>query len=515
MKRTLKDYGALTPAERTLRDEVGSGLVVVIGDGTLPDADAGEDRQIRASFLRYLALGGCDKCRPSEKGLEIAGAVIISDGSARAETPGFDLEACQIDGDLGLFNCHFPDAPLLRGTRVGSLYLNGSRFENGIQADRLTAKGGAFLRDVTAKGEVRLLGASLGESFDCNGANFEAVADAHGRMGPAFSADRLSAKGGAFLSGITAKGEVRLPGASVDGVLDCDGARFEGGGFNLDSLKIGGGIFLRDLEKISDTLDLTNAKAGALADSPKSWPAPGQLKLDRFRYGAILGDDAPVNAPSRLDWLSRMPIDLEKGQFSPQPYEQLAQVLRDMGHPRDARKVLERKEQYQRQAGIGQLPSGSLRRPLRRAWNWILRWTVGYGHYPLRAGIWLIGLWAFGAIVYRDAYITGDFKPNSAFVLRADEWADCRDNGAYAGQLRCFEARPEAAGYPRFNAAVYSADVLLPVVALEMQEYWVPDSSKSTRGVLTRWFLWLQILAGWALTLLAVAGFSGIVKSDR
>lgn len=29
-----------------------------------------------------------------------------------------------------------------------------------------------------------------------------------------------------------------------------------------------------------------------------------------------------------------------------------------------------------------------------------------------------------------------------------------------------------------------------------------------------RRFLWLQIIAGWALSLLAVAGFSGLIKSD-
>jgi hypothetical protein len=85
----------------------------------------------------------------------------------------------------------------------------------------------------------------------------------------------------------------------------------------------------------------------------------------------------------------------------------------------------------------------------------------------------------------------------------------------HASQLACFQAQPEAAGYPRFNPWVYSADTLLPVVNLELQGYWVPDGAAAAPiGAAARAFLWLQILAGWALSLLAVAGFSGLVRSD-
>jgi hypothetical protein len=34
-------------------------------------------------------------------------------------------------------------------------------------------------------------------------------------------------------------------------------------------------------------------------------------------------------------------------------------------------------------------------------------------------------------------------------------------------------------------------------------------------GSAGKWFLYFQTLAGWALSLLAVAGFSGIVKSRQ
>jgi hypothetical protein len=148
----------------------------------------------------------------------------------------------------------------------------------------------------------------------------------------------------------------------------------------------------------------------------------------------------------------------------------------------------------------------------------LLSVTIAYGRRPLRALGWLAGFWLFGALLFGIAAGQGAFKPNNAFVLRSAEWVDCapqtgaRNTGT--SQLTCFRDQPEAASYPAFNAWVYSADTLLPIVALEMQEFWIPDETQGMRGRATRGFLWLQIMAGWALSLLAVAGFSGLVRSD-
>ena len=46
-----------------------------------------------------------------------------------------------------------------------------------------------------------------------------------------------------------------------------------------------------------------------------------------------------------------------------------------------------------------------------------------------------------------------------------------------------------------------------------MQAYWLPDDTTG-RGAWVRAYLWLHIAMGWALTLLAVAGFSGLIKQD-
>ncbi|MEO1001345.1 MAG: hypothetical protein AAFW69_12200, partial [Pseudomonadota bacterium] len=60
---------------------------------------------------------------------------------------------------------------------------------------------------------------------------------------------------------------------------------------------------------------------------------------------------------------------------------------------------------------------------------------------------------------------------------------------------------------------VYSLDTLFPLVDLEMQEQWIPDE-RAAAGAFARVYLWVHIAMGWILSLLAVAGFSGLVKSD-
>lgn len=47
-----------------------------------------------------------------------------------------------------------------------------------------------------------------------------------------------------------------------------------------------------------------------------------------------------------------------------------------------------------------------------------------------------------------------------------------------------------------------------------MQGYWIPDDRAGWYGPFARGFLWLEIALGWALSLLAVAGFSGLIRTD-
>ncbi len=61
--RKLEDFGPLTKAEQQVLDELDTSEVIRLGDGKVPPEDAGVDRQLRARFVRWLALGGDDDHR--------------------------------------------------------------------------------------------------------------------------------------------------------------------------------------------------------------------------------------------------------------------------------------------------------------------------------------------------------------------------------------------------------------------------------------------------------------------
>ena len=566
---TLDEFEPLTPAERAVIAGLGTGHVTVLGDGTLPGESAGEDRRVRASLIRWLALDapGDDSVRLHERGLGIKGALVVSDGRVdpalgAGTTPGINFAGCTLDHDLVLFACRFCDTPIFRNATVHSVALNGAALP-GLKAEGLDARNMISLRDVQAKGEVKLLGARIGSDLACEIGSFENTG------GKALSADGLEARGNVFLRGVLATGEVRLVGARIGGNLDCEigsfknessvalvadsvnlkgnmvlrdvqangevrligariggnlsclNGRFENAGghaLSADGARVTGVLFWRKGSHATGVVDLTAAEIGHINDDPASWPGPGDLLLNRCRYGAFVGHG--ISGADRIRWLDLQAPARWGMDFWPQPWEHCAQVLREMGHTEDARQVLIAKERRQRAARrarrraevTGTWTHAAL--PLHRLGDWLLGALIAYGHRPLRAVWWLAALWIVGAVLFGIAFGNGTFKPNNAFILAKDEWAQCEAKGDRRGDhpstLACYRAQPEAKGYPAFNAPLYSLDTLLPVVDLEVQDYWVPDARAAP---LARWYLWAHIAAGWALTLLAVAGFSGLVQS--
>jgi hypothetical protein len=209
-------------------------------------------------------------------------------------------------------------------------------------------------------------------------------------------------------------------------------------------------------------------------------------------------------------------------------------VLREMGHGQAACEILIEKEKRQRAVRRARLRSEGRRAVA----NWhgvadaVLGATVRFGRVLLLALAWLLLPLALGAVLFGVAHARDAIKPNLPQIQRAPEWVLCgvpdTETVMLAGQsqttaglrapgqsrIDCFHARAEGASHPRFNALVYSADALIPVVSLEMQSYRIPDDT-TPFGAVARGYLWLHIAAGWFLSLLAVAGFSGLIKTDK
>lgn len=557
----LAAFGPLRRAELQMVAGLGTGAFDRVGAGGVP-AEGDEDRRVRAELVRALLLGGPDLPVLHEKGLRLGGAWI---------TGILDLEGCRIPRDIGLLDCRFDSVPVLLSAMLDTLSFDGSVLP-GLSANRIEARGDLLFRAATLTGPVTLRGAQIGGDLVFDGATMTAPGDL------ALSAARASVRGGAMFRGAVVQGGIALPGARIGVDLDLIGARITqtvgpaieatsimveadldlrrtiiggpvllvsariggdcdlgGAAFtapgatavNLNRARIAGALFLREGAQVSGALSLNGADIGALVDDPDCWPAKGELMLNRCRYGAILG--SPVSARVRLDWLDRQTPEKWGEDFWPQPYEQLARVLGEMGHDEEKNRVLIAKDRLQRRARRARATSPLTRLRLRLT-DGLLWLTTGYGRRPLLALVWIFLLWAVGTVWYTMLDHRQALRPNSPVVLRSPEWVLCgipatetvflpsvaqdRQGRAAPGQsqLACFRAQPEAAAFPRFSAAMLSADAVILGLGTGQKDTWSPD----TRVPLGYWgklFTYFQTLAGLALGLLAVAGFSGIVKS--
>lgn len=559
--RSLAAFAPLSRAEQTLVDGLDAGDFDRLGDGKPPEAgDA--DRAVRAALLRFLILGGPDAPRQHEKGVRLSGAWI---------TGALDLEGCRAPHDIGLADCRFEAAPVLRAARIDTLFLDGSILP-GLVADRLEARGGVYLRGAAVEGAVVLTGARMGGELSCDGALLARP------EGVALDAARLDARGGVLLRGATVRGgvtltdarlgadldavgavierpgaialhasgadirgdvalrvatvrgEVRMKNARVSGDCDLSGGTFEeagGAALTLNRSAVAGAFIMRGQTAIRGALSLNGAALGAIVDDPQSWPGPGDLLLNRCDYGGFLA--SPVDGRTRIRWLSRQDPARWGEDFWPQPYEHLAGVLLEMGHGEDARRVLIARERLQRRARRARAGSGVARAVL---WlkDALLAITIRYGREPLLAFAWLALFWTSGAALFAAIEAQEALRPNAPVFLRSPEWTLCGVaaaetlampslGAARAGlaapgqsQLACFLRQPEAASFPKFNPWMYALDQVLPAMETGQLDYWAPDT-RTAWGYAGKAYGYVLTLAGWALSLLAVAGFSGIVKA--
>ncbi len=515
-----------------------------------------EKAEIRGEVIAALAireLRGEDKNKitPTHNGVMLRGACILSDidlsnaiipypihiaeclvkgivDIAHADLHRVILSGCRIEGSEGgidektqrlalrgdgarvksalfLRDSFWNGEVRLLGADVGGeLSCDGATFENksgdAFCADRLKTGGSVFLK-ITAKGETRLLSADIGSNLSCKGATFE------NETGIAFNADGLKIRGNVNFK-ITAKGETRLLGADIGGQLTCRGARFENANrpaFNAQGAKVKAGFFWNGDEPIAQgVVDLRHMHVGVLADSLAAWHSGSPVLLDGFEYDAIAPDAnmtiMPVN--QRFEWFSLMPAVAH----TPQPYRQLAKVLHEMGHETDARKVsIARMDAYRKHGRLGRL---------HRGWLTFIERTAGYGYEPWRVLHFIALILFVSTFVFSDGYGYGSFHPTKERIYidlcyiksagnSCKNWQDFPRNWTDPARL------PK--DYPEFNSVVYTLDVFFPFVDLHQEDHWEPASHTFRDWVIRVW-MWLTIAAGWILSTIGIAAFTGIVK---
>jgi hypothetical protein len=236
---------------------------------------------------------------------------------------------------------------------------------------------------------------------------------------------------------------------------------------------------------------LRNTHAFALHDSDSAWPR--KVELEGFTYDRWDGlgkiGDTRGKAWARRKWYSNW---FKKDRtYSPQPYEQLANVLRKTGEPSMAAYVLYKgRERARSEARVEwRLPGNQTL--LLPGWRFIgmtlLKWTTGYG----------LGLRYFRCLVW-IAILTGI----GIFVLQNDATVlDARTG--FSGVLQ-----DGATVHPRFlDSFIYSFQKLIPLVEFE----------KFDQVQLGHWakiYFFVHRTLGYVLALFLGAGLTGLTQKS-
>ena len=205
----------LYPAEEKFARCLAAGIPCRVGNGELPKKgiESGEGANlVRSEVIRFFAYGG-------DGDYPVLGSVINLEG-AWISGESLVLAHANIPVALDFILCHFDIIVNMQHAECISLYMHGCHLAKGLKGDGLKTKGGVFLRSLrknnsgrfSAKGEVRLIGASIGGYLDCLGGSFD---NSDNPNEYALVADRIKVKDSVYLRG-EFKGEVRFLGADIE-----------------------------------------------------------------------------------------------------------------------------------------------------------------------------------------------------------------------------------------------------------------------------------------------------------
>jgi hypothetical protein len=426
---------------------------------------------------------------------------------------------------------------LLEGKIGGSLECQRGAFLNPlrhtIEACRLNVSGDVFFSDgFQSVGIIHMRAAKIGGQLACRGARFLNPG------GDTLDVDGTTVHNNVLFNSVAEPlavkeffnaGVISLVNTDIRGNLEFVGARF--GPFSAVNARLAsgtGGFFLKSVRHDPSLLiHLEGASADSLEDEDESsWPSPGNLYLEGFIYNRISGRLGP---DERLRWLhlqyAKEPNvvrrfghavlyggqrlhwrNLDWPDFRPQPYQQLAKVLRDMGDNGGAKRVLIDMEDSRRKYGNLNFASW--------IWRWLLKGVIGYGYRPGYALIWAF---VFVGIGWGLASYNADlFTPTEREAYRQTKFS--------ASQI----APTAPPYYPPFNPIVYSIDTFLPIINLGQKDRWMPNIYRGHRVSLPNWlphrrvitgrllrlWLWIHIALGWLLTTLFVAGLTPVIRKD-
>ncbi|MEP0234191.1 hypothetical protein [Roseibium sp.] len=524
--RTFADIEALpndeklTDAEQQLLDNCKDGVPTVLGDGERPSRPSPE-RTIRADLLRYLILGGCDRCRVHDRGVLLRGAWVLGP---------LDLDFTRAKGVTQFWSCSFGQAIGARQAQFVELSLSN-----------------CHLRGLNAQG--------------------------------------LGVAGSVLLDGLTSTGIMDINSAQIDGQLSFEGAELDGSGgvaLSAQRLVVKEGLVWREVKSVKGFVDLTAAHLGDLVDDIGSWDKMADMSLIGMTYDSLIG---PLGLEMRKAWLKKgakfdgsfypQPYQQLARFFRETGHRrEVREILieKEIQQRKAARKrwsderhfrrdlrrfVLNASEDTARKLAtsgakapefsvtwlelskqrFGRTEATKSRDPmvaeflqqdfrnqllwdnakavirlfLNRSGDRIYRYVSGYGYKPGRSLLAMALLIAVMTVLAQVSWNMGDLAPNSDVIQISKGWQELAKT-----ERRPSEAWIELYGqdYETFEPFFYAADVVIPIIDIGQTEAWTPSTERSWWG----WSMFgvqkIFVILGWVVTAIAAASVTGMIRRD-
>jgi hypothetical protein len=487
-------------------------------------------------FTRPITFTGCT----FNDRIDISGAKLDAFCLRDCHAPGVDATATFVRGDIiisgGNLDC------------AGGFAFNGSSMSIGGSL--------MFVDDSLAVGAVSFALSNISGRVVCNGTfrNLLASASSFEWYTPLYSAingfgatvgqtlafgTKLNATGTPHVEGFVILANAKIGSGIyfVSGSITrgaraglLQGREIQGDPSTRYAIKSGAALYLHNVEtaelvlsnfeRFEGLLSLRGARLGTLADDGTLWCDPKTglgrqgvaLDLDGCTYHGFTGSmvsTTRMDWRTRLSWLKTQVPEYLSSEFLPQPFTQCAEVMRSMGDLHGSRMILLERERLR------------LRSPKVHLWERItgrvLGLLAGHGYKTYYAIYWALGVWLIGGVIFSVANCLGQMRPASEHVLVDDSY---RRTGEIPKD------------YEPLKPFLYSADILLPIVDIGQEKFWLPrDAGERPANAATafphvpRWVAivlnwlfggWLQksyyyfeIAMGWVLASIAIAGFSG------
>ncbi|KUL23992.1 hypothetical protein [Streptomyces regalis] len=508
----------LTPAELGMWQAFRNGSVydLRIGDAEQDDANGqpawGSERTVRARIVALVLLSGPPPLPGRAAALKLTGVQVSGP---------LDLSNSQIDVPVELCGCRFEKPVRLVDSHMRTVILRDCAIP-ALEAARLVTTGDLQLSGCTVYAGISMPQAQIGTDLTANLLRLHSDDRAK-----AWNGDGMNVAQDLNGEGLSANGEISLRGARIGGQLSLRGAwlrhRYSRwalnalrlvveeslvisamaeldpseagarvparmirmrrpevhGGIMLDGATFGSSLVvehvrlhLADDQEVSlrsiqapelrfmperpegGRIILANATVGRLVDRADSWPGPGRLDVTGFSY-ETLAPGGPFPLAARLAWLADA-----TPEYSPEPYDRLAASLRVAGEDVSANEVVLARLRRRRET----LPL------VLRAWDGFQDIVLGYGYRPARGLFWLVSLWVAGSLWF--AY----YPPPPLSAEQAPHW----------------------------QPAIYTLDLLLPVLDLGQEAAW------RTSGA-SQWIALSLVILGWLLATILTAGAAAVI----